>query len=226
MEFIYTLSSFAITLVVIIGIIGLITPKALKRPLKRHATRKHIFVGGLASLMLLSGVVSATEPQHIKDARIAKEQAAISAQQLKEKEAAAKKKRAVVKTEVKTETKSETIPFSEEQREDAKLTKGQTKVVQEGANGEKKLIYKVTYKNGKETARELVSEEVTQQPISRVVALGTYVAPPPKPKPTTTPAPQTTNPSGATALCRDGTLSYSQNRRGTCSHHGGVSVWY
>lgn len=35
-----------------------------------------------------------------------------------------------------------------------------------------------------------------------------------------------TNPSGATARCRDGTLSYSRNRRGTCSHHGGVAVWY
>jgi uncharacterized protein YgiM (DUF1202 family) len=34
------------------------------------------------------------------------------------------------------------------------------------------------------------------------------------------------NPSGATAKCRDGTLSYSKNRRGTCSHHGGVAVWY
>lgn len=30
---------------------------------------------------------------------------------------------------------------------------------------------------------------------------------------------------GATARCRDGTLSYSARRRGTCSHHGGVSVW-
>ncbi|HEY0050233.1 MAG TPA: DUF3761 domain-containing protein [Pyrinomonadaceae bacterium] len=34
------------------------------------------------------------------------------------------------------------------------------------------------------------------------------------------------NTSGASALCRDGTLSYSRNRRGTCSHHGGVSQWY
>lgn len=37
--------------------------------------------------------------------------------------------------------------------------------------------------------------------------------------------PTTSHPSGATAICRDGTYSYSQNRRGTCSHHGGVSVW-
>jgi hypothetical protein len=28
-----------------------------------------------------------------------------------------------------------------------------------------------------------------------------------------------------TAICRDGTYSYSSNRRGTCSHHGGVARW-
>lgn len=33
-------------------------------------------------------------------------------------------------------------------------------------------------------------------------------------------------PPGATALCRDGTYSFSQSRRGTCSHHGGVARWY
>ncbi len=32
-------------------------------------------------------------------------------------------------------------------------------------------------------------------------------------------------PAGATALCRDGTYSFSQSRRGTCSHHGGVARW-
>ena len=32
-------------------------------------------------------------------------------------------------------------------------------------------------------------------------------------------------PKGATAQCRDGTYSFSQNRRGTCSHHGGVAKW-
>jgi hypothetical protein len=31
---------------------------------------------------------------------------------------------------------------------------------------------------------------------------------------------------GPTALCNDGTYSYSQNHRGTCSWHGGVAVWY
>lgn len=32
-------------------------------------------------------------------------------------------------------------------------------------------------------------------------------------------------PPGASAQCRDGTYSFSQHVRGTCSHHGGVAQW-
>jgi hypothetical protein len=32
-------------------------------------------------------------------------------------------------------------------------------------------------------------------------------------------------PAGATAQCRDASYSFSENHRGTCSHHGGVSRW-
>lgn len=39
------------------------------------------------------------------------------------------------------------------------------------------------------------------------------------------PVQQESVPAGASAICRDGTYSYSQNRRGTCSHHGGVAKW-
>jgi hypothetical protein len=34
-----------------------------------------------------------------------------------------------------------------------------------------------------------------------------------------------TDPSGATAKCKDGTYSKSQHRSGTCSSHGGVAEW-
>ena len=34
-----------------------------------------------------------------------------------------------------------------------------------------------------------------------------------------------TAPAGASAQCVDGTYSFSQTRRGTCSHHGGVASW-
>jgi hypothetical protein len=33
-------------------------------------------------------------------------------------------------------------------------------------------------------------------------------------------------PDGATAQCRDRSYSFSKSRRGTCSHHGGVSKWF
>lgn len=39
------------------------------------------------------------------------------------------------------------------------------------------------------------------------------------------PSEQKSIPAGASAICRDGTFSFSQNRRGTCSHHGGVAQW-
>jgi len=39
------------------------------------------------------------------------------------------------------------------------------------------------------------------------------------------PAYSNTTPAGATAICGDGTYSFSQHRSGTCSHHGGVSQW-
>lgn len=39
------------------------------------------------------------------------------------------------------------------------------------------------------------------------------------------PARADSRPSGATAKCRDGSWSFSENHRGTCSHHGGVQQW-
>lgn len=33
-------------------------------------------------------------------------------------------------------------------------------------------------------------------------------------------------PGGATAKCKDGTMSFSAHRSGTCSRHGGVAQWF
>jgi hypothetical protein len=47
-----------------------------------------------------------------------------------------------------------------------------------------------------------------------------------RPAPTTPPQnTATAAPAGATAICNDGTYSYSQHRSGTCSHHSGVREW-
>ena len=47
----------------------------------------------------------------------------------------------------------------------------------------------------------------------------------PQPAPVIVPAPATSPsaPAGATAICNDGTYSFSAHRRGTCSSHGGVA---
>lgn len=60
------------------------------------------------------------------------------------------------------------------------------------------------------------------------------VAPAPAPAPVApapapvapVPAPAPVAPGGATAKCNDGSYSYSATHSGTCSHHGGVAIWY
>ena len=55
-------------------------------------------------------------------------------------------------------------------------------------------------------------------------------APAPVPPPAPAPAPvqdpyAAATAAGASAVCADGTWSYSKTRSGTCSHHGGVHWW-
>lgn len=131
--------------------------------------------------------------------------------------------------EEKIEKKTEVIPFTTTTENDSTLTKGQTKLKQEGKNGTREITYKVIYKDGIESSREKVSETVTVQPVTQITLVGTY-APPPEPAPSPTPAPEpspapSSPPAGVTAICNDGSYSYSQHRSGTCSHHGGVAQW-
>lgn len=49
-------------------------------------------------------------------------------------------------------------------------------------------------------------------------------SPPAQQPPSTDPYPDAKS-AGASAVCADGTYSYSAHRSGTCSHHGGVHWW-
>jgi hypothetical protein len=139
----------------------------------------------------------------------------------------------------KSEVQTKAVAFTTQTVADAVLPTGQQAVKQEGKEGVETLTYEVTYSDGKEVARKLASDTVTTQPVPKIVANGTYVAP----KQSTSglsnnntytnvngntvhsPAYSATVPSGATARCGDGTYSFSQHRSGTCSHHGGVATW-
>lgn len=123
------------------------------------------------------------------------------------------------KIEKKTDTKTEAIPFETKTVDDPTSPSGTEKVTTEGVNGVKTLTYDVTLTNGVETDRQLVKEEITTPPVTKVIAQGTYTPPPPPPPP---PPPAPAYRVGA--VCADGWDSTATGR-GACSHHGGVSCW-
>lgn len=70
-------------------------------------------------------------------------------------------------------TVEENVPFETITQNDDNLYKGDKKVITEGQAGLKDVVYRVTYRNGVETAREWVSENVKTAPTNKVVASGT-----------------------------------------------------
>lgn len=74
---------------------------------------------------------------------------------------------------MKEVVEEEEIPFETIKRNDSNLNKGTQRVRQEGKNGIKKSIYRVTYIDGKETERKLLESFVHKQPKAQVVSVGT-----------------------------------------------------
>lgn len=83
------------------------------------------------------------------------------------------------------------IPFETVTSPDANLAEGQTRIVTAGANGQRRLVTKVSMVNGQEV-REVVEDQVVQNPLSQVIAVGTKkeVQPAPTPVPQAEPTHQ------------------------------------
>lgn len=197
-EMLYHLSGLGVVLLLLAIIVGLIRPLSFAPVLRRHATRKRILIGGIALIMVFGTVLSVTEPASLKQARLRAE-----AQKAAKVEPATEKPGRVEKSEVKAakiETKEtaerQAIAFGEQVQNDNSLPKGQSRVIQEGKPGEKTVVYTVTYVDGAETGRIVKSENITAQPVAKMVAIGTYVAPAaiaPSHTPQPTQAPQSSN---------------------------------
>ncbi|MBP3952624.1 peptidoglycan DD-metalloendopeptidase family protein [Bacillus suaedae] len=71
----------------------------------------------------------------------------------------------------------EDIPFETEVQEDSSLWKGDQKVTQEGSTGKQVIEYEITEQNGKMVKREILSEEITEEPVKKIVVKGTKVIP-------------------------------------------------
>jgi len=64
------------------------------------------------------------------------------------------------------------IPFTTVRVNDSTLSKGTTRVRNTGARGAEILTYKVTFRNGIQTHKELIRKVIVRAPVTRVIAVG------------------------------------------------------
>ena len=83
------------------------------------------------------------------------------------------------------------IPFETVTSPDTNLAEGQTRIVTAGVNGQRRIVTKVSMVNGQEV-REVIEDQVVQNPVSQVIAVGTKkeVQPAPTPVPQAEPTHQ------------------------------------
>lgn len=67
----------------------------------------------------------------------------------------------------------QSIPFETETVENPELEEGKTQVKTEGTEGVREIKTKTTFVGGKETSSEVVSDEITVQPVNKVIEKGT-----------------------------------------------------
>lgn len=75
------------------------------------------------------------------------------------------------------ETYEETVPYKTVTKKDDSQYTDYSKVTQEGKDGVRTCVDKVSYVGGKEVSREKISREVTQEPVNKVVVVGTKKRP-------------------------------------------------
>ena len=77
----------------------------------------------------------------------------------------------VITTKIITDTKA--VPFKTIYKNDSNLAKGTTKITTNGINGVRTIKSRVTYTDGKETGRQIISDIVTKTPVNKVALQGT-----------------------------------------------------
>lgn len=88
----------------------------------------------------------------------------------------------VQRVEFEEVTEEVALPYAKETRETSELFTDQSRVVQDGEEGLRIDTYRRKLVDGEPAERELVTEEVTRDPVTRIVEVGTTSRPPPKPK--------------------------------------------
>lgn len=123
----------------------------------------------------------------------------------------------IVVQRVRTEEKEEReeLGFSTRYEYDGTLYAGVEETETAGEKGEKVTVYKSTYVDGVEESREIVSQEVTKEPVDEVIRTGTKQ---PAARPGTgTPAGGTAGGAGTFVDNMGNTVSYASKMVGPCT---------
>lgn len=73
----------------------------------------------------------------------------------------------------RTVTETASIGYATRLVEDASMAKGSEKIRTRGAKGVRTRTYEVTFNNGRQTGRKLLTSTVTRKPVARVIVVGT-----------------------------------------------------
>jgi len=84
---------------------------------------------------------------------------------------------AVQRVTTKDVKATEAVAFTTVKKSDSSLYKGQSKTLKSGSEGAKVVTYRTTTVDGKVESRKAVSTKVTEQPVTRIVAVGTKSRP-------------------------------------------------
>ena len=80
---------------------------------------------------------------------------------------------AITRVTEKLETSKEQIPFTIQTAYDDSIELGKVEKVQNGSYGQKETTYKITYKDGKEASKIVVSEKIVANPTDEIIKKGT-----------------------------------------------------
>ncbi len=81
----------------------------------------------------------------------------------------------VKRVEIEKKTVTEKVKFKTIEKDDNTMAEGKTKVITEGKNGKDKVVYEITYIDGKEAKKKELSRKTIEKPVNKVVANGTQI---------------------------------------------------
>lgn len=79
----------------------------------------------------------------------------------------------IIKVEIKEEKETKKIAFKTIEQEDAETSFLKKFTKTEGKEGEKEIIYQISYHNGKEIERKKKAENIIKEPVDKIIVQGT-----------------------------------------------------